>query len=183
MNYNIIVAGLGGDGVIFLSKVISCAALGQKMDVKCYQNHGHAKRGGSVVAHIRLGKDSFAPTVPFMMADLLFSFRAQECVRYAHFLKKDGITVVDHNALVFDEPVRGERKAAPNFYRLDLAEIIKSTGNPNTKNSAMLGFITTLPGFPLSSENCKKALLEALSEKQKKINDAAFELGRKAKAS
>jgi len=181
MDYNIIISGLGGDGVIFLSKVITSAALNQGVEVKCYQNHGHAKRGGSVVAHIRIGKNSFSPMIPFATADLLFSFEINEGARYLHFLKDEAMVVVHHDRGADSAQIAHLKSSINNLSIIDLTDIIKSIDDPNTRNSAMLGFIITLDRFPLKSSICKDALLMVLPKEKRGINDAAFELGRRAK--
>ncbi len=83
---NIIITGKGGDGVISMGKIIAKAAVEEDKDVISYENHGHAKRGGPVSCHIRIGK-AFAPKIPFKQADLIVVISGEPCIEY---LKENG---------------------------------------------------------------------------------------------
>jgi indolepyruvate ferredoxin oxidoreductase beta subunit len=91
--FNILISGVGGQGVLLTSKVIAEAALLAGLDVKQSEVHGMAQRGGSVLSQVRFGDKVFSPIVSEGEADLLIGFEPLETARYLHFLKDDGVVV------------------------------------------------------------------------------------------
>src|SRR5665647_1131732 len=91
--FNIVIAGVGGQGVLLASKVLAESALVSGMDVKQNEVHGMAQRGGSVISFVRIGEKVFSPVVMPGTADLLISFEPLEALRYAHYLKPGGMMV------------------------------------------------------------------------------------------
>jgi len=89
--FNILFAGIGGQGVLKASEVCGWAALYDGYHVKKSENHGMAQRGGSVESHLRFGKIVFSPLIPKNQADFLVSFHADEHKRQKSFLKKGGL--------------------------------------------------------------------------------------------
>ena len=92
---NIMVVGVGGQGTLLTSRIIGKTALAKGYDVKLSEVHGMAQRGGSVVTFVRYGKEVFEPVVEEGTADILIAFERLEAQRYAHFLKKDGVLIVN----------------------------------------------------------------------------------------
>ena len=92
---NIMVVGVGGQGTLLTSRIIGKTALAAGYDVKLSEVHGMAQRGGSVVTFVRYGKKVYEPVVEEGEVDVLISFERLEAKRYAHYLKKDGIIVVN----------------------------------------------------------------------------------------
>ena len=92
---NIMVVGVGGQGTLLTSRIIGKTALSQGYDVKLSEVHGMAQRGGSVVTFVRYGKKVNEPTVEEGQADVIIAFELLEALRYAHFLKKDGVMIVN----------------------------------------------------------------------------------------
>ena len=90
---NVMVVGVGGQGTLLTSRIIGKTALENGFDVKMSEVHGMAQRGGSVVTFIRFGEKVNEPVVEEGDADILISFERLEAMRYAHFLKKDGIII------------------------------------------------------------------------------------------
>src|SRR4051794_38800996 len=91
--FNIVIAGVGGQGVLLASKVLAESALASGMDVKQNEVHGMAQRGGSVISFVRIGEKVFSPVVTPGSADILISFEPLEALRYCHYLKNDGMLV------------------------------------------------------------------------------------------
>ena len=92
---NIMVVGVGGQGTLLTSRIIGKTALNAGFDVKLSEVHGMAQRGGSVVTFVRFGEKVSEPVVEEGEADILVSFERLEALRYAHFLKKDGVIIVN----------------------------------------------------------------------------------------
>ena len=92
---NVMIVGVGGQGTLLTSRIIGKVALEGGYDVKISEVHGMAQRGGSVVTFVRFGERVSEPVVEENGADLLIAFEKLEAYRYAHYLKKDGILVVN----------------------------------------------------------------------------------------
>ena len=92
---NIMIVGVGGQGTLLTSRIIGKTALDSGYDCKISEVHGMAQRGGSVVTFVRFGERVNEPVVEEHSADLLIAFEKLEAYRYAHFLKKDGVLVVN----------------------------------------------------------------------------------------
>ena len=95
MTKNIMIVGVGGQGTLLTSRIIGKTAMEMGLDVKISEVHGMAQRGGSVVTFVRFGEQVFEPVVEEGQADVIISFERLEALRYAHFLKKDGVLVVN----------------------------------------------------------------------------------------
>ncbi|MBR2441969.1 MAG: indolepyruvate oxidoreductase subunit beta, partial [Clostridia bacterium] len=92
---NIMIVGVGGQGTLLTSRILGKTALEAGYDVKLSEVHGMAQRGGSVVTYVRYGEKVNEPTVEEGSVDLLLAFEKLEALRYAHFLKKDGVLIVN----------------------------------------------------------------------------------------
>ena len=92
---NIMIVGVGGQGTLLTSRIIGKTALEQGLDVKISEVHGMAQRGGSVVTFVRFGEKVYEPVVEEGQADVIIAFERLEALRYSHFLKKDGVLIVN----------------------------------------------------------------------------------------
>jgi len=100
---NVLIAGVGGQGVILSSEILALAALADGRDVKQGEFHGVAQRGGAVFSHVRFGDRVHSPMVPRGQVDYLLALERLEALRYAHFVKPGGIIIVNDHKV---EPVR-----------------------------------------------------------------------------
>jgi len=100
---NVLVAGVGGQGVILSSELLALAAMGDGRDVKQGEFHGVAQRGGAVFSHVRFGDQVHSPLAPLGKVDYLLALERLEALRYAHFLKPGGTVIVNDHRV---EPVR-----------------------------------------------------------------------------
>ena len=92
---NIMIVGVGGQGTLLTSRILGKLAIGAGYDVKLSEVHGMAQRGGSVVTFVRYGEKVAEPIVEEGQADVLIAFERLEALRYLHFLKKDGVIIVN----------------------------------------------------------------------------------------
>ena len=92
---NIMIVGVGGQGTLLTSRVLGGITTESGYDVKLSEVHGMAQRGGSVVTFVRYGEKVAEPIVEEGQADVLIAFERLEALRYAHFLKKDGVIIVN----------------------------------------------------------------------------------------
>jgi len=92
---NILLVGVGGQGTILTSKIISTAFLNAGKDVKMAEIHGMSQRGGSVTTQIRIGSKIYSPVIEKGTADVIVAFEKSEALRWVDYLKKDGILIVN----------------------------------------------------------------------------------------
>ncbi|MDF1545257.1 MAG: indolepyruvate oxidoreductase subunit beta, partial [bacterium] len=99
-NYNILIVGVGGQGVLLASEIISAVAMVNGLDVKKSEVHGMSQRGGIVSSHIKIGPKVYSPTIGYGQADILISFEKAEGLRAIDWLKKEGTAIVSTTSLV-----------------------------------------------------------------------------------
>jgi indolepyruvate ferredoxin oxidoreductase beta subunit len=153
---NVIVAGIGGQGVLKASDILAAAAFGAGHDVKKSEIHGMSQRNGSVASDVRFGDEVFSPMVPRGEADFLVVPAADQVDVHSHMLRPGGL-------LITADSVAG-----------------KKLHNPKTINVALLGMLSTHLDLPESE--WIEAIRDNVPEKALEANLHAFELGRKTKA-
>ena len=154
---NIMVVGVGGQGTLLTSRIIGKTALNCGLDVKLSEVHGMAQRGGSVVTFVRFGEKIYEPVVEEGSADMIISFEKLEAKRYAHFLKKDGIIIVNDckiqpmtvvtGAMTYPENIIEKLSEEHRVVTIDGQSIAKELGNGKVLNSVVLGLSAKYIGF------------------------------------
>ncbi len=182
MTKNIMIVGVGGQGTLLTSRIIGKTALAAGLDVKISEVHGMAQRGGSVVTFVRFGKSVCEPVVEEGQADVIISFERLEALRYAHFLKKDGVLVVNDckidpmtvviGAKTYPENIIENLKTEHSVYTIDGQTIALELGNNKVLNSAVLGYAAKAIGF--DKELWLDVLSSTVPQKTVDINKAAF---------
>ncbi|MEO0078525.1 MAG: indolepyruvate oxidoreductase subunit beta [candidate division WOR-3 bacterium] len=188
---NILVCGVGGQGVLLFSDLVAQVALTAGLEVKKSEVHGMAQRGGSVTSHIRYGPTVYSPLIEEGTADLIVAFEQQEALRYVHFLAPSGRLVYD--PLRIDPlPVRlglvegltdaelDQRLAARAPLRLSVPafEIARTLGSTRAQNVVMLGAVANFLEFPIDA--FRRAIRTALKPELVELNLAAFAAGQTA---
>jgi indolepyruvate ferredoxin oxidoreductase beta subunit len=159
--FNIVIAGVGGQGVLMASKVLAESALASNLDVKQNEVHGMAQRGGSVISFVRIGDQVSSPVVMPGSADLLISFEPLEALRYIHFLKPGGRLVYNKVSInpstvaagmaVYPGDVEQQITAAcANAKGIDALAIAREAGNGKAVNMVMVG--TVMKCLPLEEK-------------------------------
>lgn len=182
LNKNIMIVGVGGQGTLLTSRIIGNAALKKGFDVKLSEVHGMAQRGGSVITFIRFGKNVFEPVVEVGDADILIAFEKAEALRYSHYLKKDGIIIVNDceidpitvviGAESYPENIVDRLKEKHTVYLVDGLKAAKKLGNSKVLNSVVLGAAAKYIGF--SKEDWLDVFKETVPAKTIAINEKAF---------
>ena len=182
---NIMVVGVGGQGTLLTSRIIGKTALNAGYDVKLSEVHGMAQRGGSVVTFVRFGEKVSEPVVEEGQADILISFERLEALRYQHFLKKDGIIIVNDcridpmtvviGASSYPENIIETLNNEHKVFSIDAGEIAKALGNSKVLNSVVLGLSAKHIGF--SKEEWLETVRKTVPQKTIEINEKAFLLG------
>ena len=147
MERNIIIAGVGGQGILTIATILDMAAMHAGLNIKQAEVHGMSQRGGEVQTHLRIADGQiFSDLIPMGLADLILSVEPLESLRYLPYLKKDGAIVTS------DEPFKNIgnypddqkvmdtiRKSAENVVFVDATKIANELGNPKSYNIVMLG--------------------------------------------
>lgn len=186
---NILVSGVGGQGVILFSNIISDLALTAGLDVKKSEVHGMAQRGGSVTTHIRYAPKVFSPLIEEGTADVIVAFEMMEALRYIHFLGPNGRLIYDTHRIdplpvstgVVERPADeqlNQRLAvrAPNRRTVPAFETALKLGNARVQNTVMLGAISCFLEFP--EEAYQQAITRLVKPKVVELNLKAFAAGR-----
>ena len=149
MTKNIMIVGVGGQGTLLTSRILGGITLDAGYDVKLSEVHGMAQRGGSVVTFVRYGEKVAEPIVEEGQADVLIAFEKLEALRYSHFLKKDGVLVVNEQRIEPITVVTGAAQYPDNIvegleqehtvYKMDAMEEAKRLGNSKVFNIIVLG--------------------------------------------
>ncbi|WP_029037835.1 indolepyruvate oxidoreductase subunit beta [Salinimicrobium xinjiangense] len=187
MTTNIILSGVGGQGILTIAAVLDTAALNQNFFIKQSEVHGMSQRGGAVQSHVRISdKQIFSDLIPEGKADLILSVEPMELLRYIPFLKKDGWLVTDSESFINTpnypkkDDLIEEIKKHPNHVIVNATEIAKSIGNSKVANMVLLGAASAI--IPLSEESLVQAiktLFQHKSEKIIRLNLEAFSEGKK----
>ena len=183
---NVMVVGVGGQGTLLTSRIIGKTALNAGFDVKLSEVHGMAQRGGSVVTHVRIGNEIGAPLVTEGEVDYILAFEKLEALRWAYYLKKDGIILVN-NQEIMPMPVITGMAEYPDSIFSKLAELGKKTvvveglelacaaGNSKAVNVVMIGALCALIGIEFNV--ALEAVRKCVPQKLLAVNEKALELG------
>lgn len=182
---NIMIVGVGGQGTLLTSRVLGGVILQAGYDVKLSEVHGMAQRGGSVVTFVRFGQDVAEPIVEEGQADVLIAFERLEAARYAHFLNKDGVLIVNDAKIEPMPVIIGAAKYPSDtieilekkhkVIKVDALSEARKLGNSRIFNIIVLGIAAQHMEF--TKEEWFKVIEETVPEKTIEINKKAFELG------
>lgn len=190
---NVLIVGVGGQGVIMVSKVLARICQLQGYSVKQSEVHGMAKRGGTVFSHVRFGSRVWSPTIPRGKSDILVALEWAEGLRWLnHLNKKTGTLIADTQHIVPPfaclDRKRGARSGYStqlpgevlenlhDGYALDATAIATEIGNYRVSNTVLLGTLAAILDFPV--EIWRKVISEMVPPKTVDLNLEAFEAGR-----
>ena len=184
---NILLVGVGGQGILLASEILSEAFMLAGLDVKKSEIHGMSQRGGSVVSHVRFGKEVFSPVVPEGQGDILFGFELLETYRYLSLLKP-GATVVANDykiappsvllgQAVYPQALPEKIKAKfTDFLLVDGQGLALQAGDVRAANTVMLGAVSKR--LQIAEAVWQQALEKMVPKKALEINLKAFAMGR-----
>lgn len=185
---SLLLVGVGGQGTILASKILSAGLIDAGYDVKMSEVHGMAQRGGSVTTQVRFGKKVHAPIIGKGQADILVSFEAMEAIRLLEYLNPKGTVVVNDfkipsapilmGAADYPEGIIETLKEKVNTKVLDAGKIAEEIGNPKTMNIVLLGAL--VKAMNITGVDWEKAIRENVKEQFIDINIKAFNEGMKA---
>lgn len=182
---NIMIVGVGGQGTLLTSRVLGGIIQAGGYDVKLSEVHGMAQRGGSVVTFVRYGDKVYEPIVEEGQADVLIAFEKLEAMRYAHYLKKNGVLIVNDQSMDPMPVVTGVAEYPENIletlgesYRVvsvDAMAEAKELGNPRVFNTVIIGVAAKNMDF--SEEEWLSVIEKTVPPKTVEINQKAFKRG------
>ncbi len=185
MTKNIMIAGVGGQGTLLTSRILGGITLDAGYDVKLSEVHGMAQRGGSVVTFVRYGEKVAEPIVEEGQADVLIAFEKLEALRYAHFLKKDGVLIVNDQrmepitvvtgAAAYPEHIIENLEKEYTVYKINAMEEAKKLGNSKVFNIIVLGLAARHMDF--SKDAWLDVIEKTVPPKTVELNKKAFLTG------
>ena len=182
---SILLVGVGGQGTILASKILTQGLIENGYDVKMSEVHGMSQRSGSVSTQVRFGTKVYSPIIGEGTADILVSFEEMEAARYAHFLKKEGKAVVNTYRIPsmpiltgtrdYPDDIIGMLRQRVSTMALDATGIAEKVGNPKSANVVLLGALvkamrlTDIDWDPIIAKTVKPAFID--------VNRKAFAAG------
>ncbi len=186
MKYDVILSGVGGQGVLSVASIIAQAAVNDGFEVRQSEVHGMAQRGGAVLSHLRIAKGKIAgDLIPKGGADLIVSMEPLESLRYVSFLKKDGALVtsadpfININNYPKIEDIKSSIGRLPVFRLVNASELAKEAGLAKAVNIVMVGAASEF--LPIKTQTLEKTIADAFSKKGEAAaiaNEKAFNLGK-----
>ena len=185
---NVMLAGVGGQGVLIASETVAWAALAGGLQAKQSEIHGVAQRGGSVVSHVRFGSRVHSPLIRCGEVDFLVAAERLEALRYAHYLRAGGTIIMDDRAIkpihLPDEPEQLYPEKVPEFLRtkghrvlvVAALETAIALGDKRCANVVLLGALATR--LNLAEAACQTAMKKRFPGKTLALNRRAFAKGR-----
>ncbi|MCL2622020.1 MAG: indolepyruvate oxidoreductase subunit beta [Planctomycetaceae bacterium] len=184
---SVVLAGVGGQGILLASEIIAQTAVNAGFDVKTNEVHGMAQRGGAVVAQIRYGTQVYSPLVSMGTASVLGSLERAECLRYLDYLLPDGLAVVSSQRIIpvtvssgaMSYPDIGYEELQqlfPKLIYIDAVEKATELGNARAANTILLGAMSTRLDLPV--EAWEDAIRQCVKKNYVGINLQAFQIGR-----
>ena len=185
---SIVLVGVGGQGTILVSKILTAGLLKLGYDVKMSEIHGMSQRGGSVTTMIKYGDKVYAPNIGIGEADMIVSFEKIEAVRALPYLKKGGVIVTDDREIHPMSVLTGAAEyphdaldrlgeSVENLTVLKANEIAEKLGNVRVSNVVLLGALVKKMGLDQEGIDWKQLVGEMVPAKAKEINLTAFEKG------
>lgn len=185
MKTDIILAGVGGQGILSIATVIGSAALSDNLFLKQAEVHGMSQRGGDVQSNLRISSSPIASDlIPLSGADVIISLEPMEALRYVPYLSKEGWIVTNTTPFVNipDYPemteIESELMNYPNVVAFDMESVAKEVATPRASNMVLLGAATPFLGIP--AEKIEAGIKTIFGKKGEKIvesNLAAFRAG------
>ena len=184
---SVILVGVGGQGAILISKILTNGFMQAGFDVKQSEVHGMAQRGGSVSTQVRWGSKVYGPVIGKGEADILIALEKMEAVRYADFLKPDGVSIINDYAMPSTTVAAGleqypegcieEMQKHFKTISLNAGQIAIDLGNAKCMNVVLFGAMCDSLGVDIDWES---VVAETVPEKVRELNLQAFRAGRTA---
>ncbi len=186
--FNMVIAGTGGQGLITLLRVVSEAAFSEGKEIRTSELHGLSQRGGSVEVHIRFGKEIYSPMIAQGKADLVLSLEMQEALKGVYFANKKTNFLINKyivpiplkKSLSEKEIIKNLKKISKNISIVPAADVTKERLGTNVVAGVYLISLAAFKNLiPLKPDSIKKALKKVIPKKYLKLNLDSFDLSSK----
>ena len=184
-NKSALLVGVGGQGAILVAKILVGGLMKAGYDVKMSEVHGMSQRGGSVSTQVHWGKKVYSPVIGKAAADIVVAFEKMEAVRYADYLKKDGVAVINDFEMPSSTIAAGlcqypegcMEAMEKNFkvFKLDAGKIAEGLGNAKCMNVVLFGSMVKALG--MTDIDWEAVIAETVPAKFKELNLAAYRAG------
>jgi indolepyruvate ferredoxin oxidoreductase beta subunit len=186
--HNILIVGVGGQGVLLASEIISDVAMRSGLDVKKSEVHGMSQRGGVVSSHVRIGKKVYSPLIQEGETNFLMAFEQAEGLRAINWMRKDGVAIISRSSLVPaivtsskdftypDDAVAEIRKKLAKVIAVDADKIAAELGNPRLVNTILIGVLANY--LPFEPNLWVETIRSLVKPKLVDINLTALKRGR-----
>lgn len=189
MKYDILIAGVGGQGTVLASRLLAAAAIKAGYFARTSETIGMAQRGGCVVSHVRIGSEENSPIIPFRGADLIIGFEPAEAARNIYRLSKSGKCIVNTREI---RPITAALQTLPydsesvcEFIKgnssccifVDGYSLAEQSGSIKALNVVLLGAAAGAGYLPFSKNKIETAIKENVSGKYLELNEKAFNIG------
>ena len=187
MRKNIVLCGVGGQGTVLASRLISAAAMAKGIPVMSAETIGMAQRGGSVFSHLRLGDDVYSPMIARGEADLILAFEPGEAVRMLPYLKAGGQVVVSSRPVMpvtatlsgasysAEDMISFLKAHVKNLMVVDAEKALQAVGSPKVLNLILLGAALQSEALGLTEDDIKAAILQKIPAKFHELNFRALQ--------
>ncbi len=187
--YDILIAGVGGQGTVLASRLLAAAAISQGSFARTSETIGMSQRGGCVVSHVRINSEKSSSIIPMASADLLIAFELSEAARSMPRLKKGGCCIVNTQII---KPVSASLgtsrydiqeitdyidKNSAQLHYIDGYSLANKAGIVKAVNVVLLGAAAAAGQMPFSREIIEQAIIENIPRKYSELNQKAFRLG------
>lgn len=188
--FNMVLAGVGGQGILLAAEILGTAAVKEGLNVRVSEIHGMAQRGGAVISTVRMGESVFAPTILDGQADVLLGFELFETLRNLKFVSQKTLVIMSEERI---PPIELTAKMVPypslkevkekihrftkNLIIVDTPNLAKKAGSPLTQNVVLLGALAATEKLPIKNESLMNAIKELIPAKYLDTNVKAFKLG------
>lgn len=189
MKKDIILCGVGGQGILSIATIIGEAATQANINLKQAEVHGMSQRGGDVQSNLRLSTDPiYSDLISLGEADVIISMEPMEALRYLPYLSKDGVIVTSNKPFVNipnypeEEALFAELSALPNVVQLDIEQVAKDAGSARSANVVLLGMASKYIEI-VSDEELRTAVATIFARKGEQVvesNLKAFDMGAEA---
>lgn len=186
MKKDIILCGVGGQGILSIATIIGEAATQAGLNLKQAEVHGMSQRGGDVQSNLRLSTETiYSDLIPQGEADVIISMEPMEALRYLPYLSKSGAVVTSSQSFInipnYPEAIaiEGELAKLPTVAKLDIEQIAKDMGSARSANVVLLGMAAPYIGI-LSTEDLRAAVARVFARKGEAVVEAnlkAFDAG------
>jgi len=187
---NLIVAGVGGQGVILATEILGKAAIKENFDVVISEIHGMAQRGGAVVSHVRIGSRVYSPTVVDGSADAILGFEPVEVLRSLRYASDRTRIVTNKKRVIppsvsmgiaeypsLEQIVEMYRRFTQHIAMIDAFSLAEEAGSTRTQNIVLVGALAATRVLPLKNDTLKACIQERVPKRYLEANLRAFDLG------